>query len=126
MPFANARGAVALLFEDSGDRKATRLQQGRRETIEDTAFQAGAPGIATSQESITRRRAHGRGGVCVSKDPARSGQPVQVRGPDLRGGVEAGDVSVAEVVRKDDDDVRGRRCSNRLGDTQGDNGEGEE
>lgn len=43
VPFPEAGGRIALLFEQSGEREAARFDQAGRETSEDTAFEPRSP-----------------------------------------------------------------------------------
>lgn len=65
------------------------------------------PRIATGHETGARGRADRTGGVKVGKLPPVLGERIDVRSAVLGGAVTA-DVSVAEIVTEDDDEV-GRR-----------------
>ena len=85
-----------MVQRDAIDRRGSRsARPGRR------AVARVAPGV----EPEPGRGAHGGGGVRVGEPHAAGGEPVQVRGPDGRCAV-AGEVTPAEVVAEDDQEVR--------------------
>lgn len=106
VPFADAGGVVALALEHGGDGEAPLLDEARAETAEDGFLQLAAPVVAAGDDTVTRGRADGGGGVCVGEDDALTREAVYVRGGDLAFGVQAAHVTIAEVVAEDEDEVR--------------------
>ena len=105
MPLADACGCVALRFEERRDRRLIRLNQRRTESIEHALVQPRPPTVAARHQSVTRRRAHTRGRVCIRKAHALLGNPIHVRRRDLGLRVVALGISPAHVVRQNQDDV---------------------
>jgi hypothetical protein len=67
------------------------------------------PGILTGHESISGWRANGGGAVRIGKTHAASRELVQVGRLDLRGSITT-EISIADIIRKDDHDVRRMGC----------------
>ena len=105
VPFADAGGVVAVLFEEAGDGEAIFGDEGFGEASEHAALEVGTPVVAAGEEAVAGGGADAGGSVGVGKAHAFGGEAVEIGGGDFAVRVVGGDVAVALVVGEDDDDV---------------------
>ena len=106
MPFADAGGAVAVLLRKRAEGEPVRGDERLLPEPDDALLQAAAPMVAPCEKGVTRRRAHARRGVGIGEADSLRGEPVDVRRGDFPAiRVVAGDVTVAEVVGVDQQEV---------------------
>ena len=106
VPFSDGVGPVALRFQKVCNRLAAFLDQRTGIAHQHARFQRAAPAVAPGQNAVAGRGAYGGYGVRVGKRHTVGGQRVKIRGAEGARGVQAGDVSVAHIVRQDVNDVR--------------------
>src|SRR5581483_3519012 len=58
MPFAHARGGVALLLQHCGNREPPGLDQPRAESFQHALLQARPPVVTPGEDAVTRRAAN--------------------------------------------------------------------
>ena len=111
VPLADDRCFVARFLQQVRHGDDFRLDQGGRVGACDSgAFDT--KGVGASEKRVAGRRAGGRGAIAAGELQTLGSELVNVRGLDiLRLGAVTADVSVAEIVRHDDDDVRGWACT---------------
>ena len=109
VPLADAGRGVAALLEHACDRRLPRVdRQGR-------AQRHGPPKVATkrvatAEQAIARRRAHGGGAVGIDKATPFTREAIDVGRVDVRRAVTS-EIAKAEVVGVDQDDVRRPRLA---------------
>ncbi len=105
VPFADAGGRVALVLEEIGESVSVRIyEQGVVRPDRRTA-EPGPPGVATSEEIVARRGTDRTRRVgCGELAPLRR-ENVDIRAAHLRRSV-ATQVSVAEIIRKNEEHIR--------------------
>ena len=101
-PLAHQSGGVSRFLEQFGDGHIL-AQEARGSVPTDPCV----TGVLARHQHAARRRANGESGVCLSETHALGGHPVEVRRLDSLLAVRA-EVSVAQVVSQDPDDVRRR------------------
>lgn len=110
MPLSNdCRGAAALPDERRQRHTALLDEQGRI-PVQYAPLQGRPPRIAPREKRVTRGRADARRRVCVGKTHPLGRQLIQVWRRDLRIGVIAAQITIAEIIGKDDDEVGVTGC----------------
>ena len=105
VPFADEGGCVAVFLEHSGEREAIFFDETRASGAGEDAFHAGSEGHASGEDAVAGGRADGGRAVSVGKAKAFAGELVDVRCGDFGLVVVAAEVSVAEVVGEDEENV---------------------
>ena len=99
MPFADARGGVAVLLEQPGHRQPVGGDERRAVTVQHAILEMTAPVVATGENTVAARRADRRRGMCVRERHPLSRQPVEVRRGDLATvRIQAMHVAIAEII----------------------------
>ena len=105
VPLADAGRVIAVFFEQTGDRHAARLDQRLVVSVQNSALQPRSPVVTARQNTVPRRRANRRTAVSIGKDHAGRRQPIQVRRGNFAITIQTLHVAVAQIVRKDINDV---------------------
>lgn len=105
VPFADEGGCVSFSLEHGGEGKAICFDEAGAAGAGKDAFHAGSEGHASGEDAVAGGRADGGGAVSVGKEEAFAGELVDVGGGDFGLVVVAMEVSVAEVVGEDEEDV---------------------
>ena len=118
MPFPNRRRAIPLLLEQPRQREPSGSDERLAEITNDARLQPRAPMIAPREQSVARRRTHTARCVRVGEAHPLRRKRVHVRRGDLAAlRVVAPHIAIAEIVGKDEEDVRLVPASLRLGGT---------
>ena len=105
VPFADEGGCVAVFLEHGGEGEAICFDEAGSAGAGKDAFHAGSEGHASGEDAVASGRADGGGAVSISKEEAFAGELVDVGGGDFGLVVVATEVSIAEVVGEDEEDV---------------------
>ncbi len=120
MPLSDRRGRVAALLQDFGDGELScgQAAQGIREQHPGLLVRHSGPDRQPAgEEARPTRRAHARRDIEIGPPLPLGGHAVQVRRSDRRVAVDP-EIAVAEIVGKDDHDVRRRRSGRRRREAQ--------
>ena len=105
VPFTDEGGCVAVFLEHGGKGEAIFFDETRASGAGEDSFHAGSEGHASGEDAVAGGRADGGGAVSVGKAKAFAGELVDVGCGDFRLVVVAAEVSIAEVVGEDEEDV---------------------
>ena len=106
VPLSEHRRLVALLAEHAGQGQAIRGNQTGSPHPGKDSLVIETKGHAPSEHAVPGGRANRGRAVGIRKKHPLLGQPVEVGRGDFRLGVIAGEVSVTQVVRENENDVR--------------------
>ena len=105
MPLADTGGCIAVLLQQTRYGQTSLFDQRRIEPIKYTVLQPRPPAVSPRQNSVSRWRADGGRGVRIGETHSLRGQTIHVRSRDLRLGVVATYITVAEIVGENVDYV---------------------
>ena len=112
VPFADRCGGVALLLQHPWQRELSGCDQRRpARALKHRAAIRHAKRHLPRHETVARRCANGGRAVCIGEHHAFARELVDVRRRNLRIGVVATHIAIAEVVSEDEKDIRrSRKC----------------
>src|SRR5262249_55351888 len=103
---ADARRRIAVMAQKLRSSESTLLDQRRSPRRQDVALEPRSPAVATRQQRIACRRADRRRRMGIGEPHSFARQPIENRRRYLRLRIEAADVTITEVIRQDEHNVR--------------------